>query len=59
MEPTHLGAQGSHHQHEWAPIGLSSKEDLKPETVIGIWRLGLQDEVKIQNKEAKCTRWAH
>ena len=29
VEPTHLGAQGSHQQHEGAPIGLGSKEDLK------------------------------
>ena len=46
----HLGAQGSHHQHERATIGLGSKEDLKPEVARGIWRLGLQDEVKFKQR---------
>ena len=51
MESTYLSAQESHHQHEGGPISLGSKEDLKPETAMGIWRLGLQDEVKIQAKK--------
>jgi hypothetical protein len=29
LEPTHLGAQGSHPQHEGASNGLSSKSHLK------------------------------
>jgi hypothetical protein len=29
LEPTHLGAQGSHHQHEGASNGLGSKGHLK------------------------------
>jgi hypothetical protein len=29
LEPTHLGAQGSHHQHEGASNGLGSKGHFK------------------------------
>jgi hypothetical protein len=29
LEPTHLGAQGSHHQYEGASNGLGSKGHLK------------------------------
>ena len=51
MEPTHLSAQESYHQHEGAPISLGSKEDLKPEAALEIWRLSLQNKVKIQAKK--------
>jgi hypothetical protein len=29
LEPTHLGAQGSHHHHEGSSNGLGSKGHLK------------------------------
>jgi hypothetical protein len=44
LEPTHLGAQGSHHQHEGASNGLGSKGHLKAMRA-GIWEaLHNQDE---------------
>ena len=58
MEPLHLGAQGSHHQHEGASNGVGSKRYLKPKDRLrGIWRLSLQDDEKVQAKEAKLTTW--
>jgi hypothetical protein len=36
LEPTHLGAQGSHHQHEGASNGLGSKGHLKAMSA-GTW----------------------
>ena len=58
MEPPHLGAQESHHQHEGISNGVGSKRYLKPKDQLqGIWRLSLQDDEKIQAKEAKLTTW--
>ena len=58
MEPLHLGAQGIHHQHEGASIGVGFKRYLKPKDQLrGIWRLSLQDDEKIQAKKAKLTSW--
>ena len=58
LEPLHLGAQGSHHQHEGTSNGVGSKRYLKPKDRLwGIWRLSLQDDEKIQAKEAKLTIW--
>jgi hypothetical protein len=39
LEPTHLGSQGSHHQHEGASNGLGSKGHLK-DLMRGLGRLG-------------------
>jgi hypothetical protein len=36
LEPTHLGAQGSHHRHEGASNSLGSKGHLKAMSA-GIW----------------------
>ena len=58
LEPLHLGAQGSHHQHEGASNGVGFKGYLKSKDRLrGIWRLGLQDDEKVQAKEAKLTTW--
>jgi hypothetical protein len=47
LEPTHLGAQGSHHQHEGASNGLGSKGRLKAMSW-GLGRLGTKEDEKIQ-----------
>ena len=58
MEPLHLGAQGSPHQHEGTSNGVGSKGYLKPKDRLrGIWRLSLQDDEKVQAKETKLTTW--
>ena len=58
LEPLHLGAQESHHQHEGISNGVGSKRYLKPKDRLrGIWRLSLQDDEKVQAKEAKLTTW--
>ena len=58
LEPLHLGALGSHHQHERASNGVGSKGYLKAKDRLrGIWRLSLQDDEKNQAKEAKLTTW--
>jgi hypothetical protein len=46
LEPTHLGAQGSHHQHEGASNGLGSKGHLKAMRV-GTWEAWHKEVVEI------------
>jgi hypothetical protein len=47
LEPTHLGAQGSHHQHEGASNGLGSKGHLKAMSA-GTWEAWHNQDEKIQ-----------
>jgi hypothetical protein len=47
LEPTHLGAQGSHHQHEGSSNGLGSKGHLKAMRV-GTWEAWHNQDEKIQ-----------
>jgi hypothetical protein len=47
LEPTHLGAQGSHHQHEGASNGLGSKVHLKAMSP-GTWEALHNQDEKIQ-----------
>jgi hypothetical protein len=47
LEPTHLGAQGSHDQHEGASNGLGSKDHLKAMSA-GTWEAWNKVYVKIQ-----------
>jgi hypothetical protein len=47
LEPTHLGAQGSHHQHERASNGLGSKGHLKALRA-GTWEAWHNKDVRIQ-----------
>jgi hypothetical protein len=47
LEPTHLGAQGSHHQHEGASNGLGSKGHLKAMKA-GTWEAWHNQDEKIQ-----------
>jgi hypothetical protein len=46
LEPTHLGAQGSHHQHEGASNGLGSKDHLKAMSA-GTWEAWHNQDEKI------------
>jgi hypothetical protein len=48
LEPTHLGAQGSHHQHEGASNGLGSKGHLKA-MIAGTWEAWHKEVAKIQS----------
>ena len=58
MESLYLGAQGHHDKYEGASNDVGSKRYLKPKDRLrGIWRLSLQDDEKIQAKEAKFTTW--
>jgi hypothetical protein len=58
LEPLHLGAQRSHHQHDWASNGVGSKRHLKPEDrQWGIWRFGSQDDEKNQAKRPSSQDW--
>jgi hypothetical protein len=58
LEPLHLGAQGSQHQHKGASNGVGSKGDLKSkDRPRGIWTLSLHDGEMIQSQEAKFTTW--
>jgi hypothetical protein len=50
LEPTHLGAQGSHHQHEGALNGLVSEGHLKALSA-GTWEAWHKEIVKIQAKK--------
>jgi hypothetical protein len=47
LEPAHLDAQGSHHQHEGASNGLSSKGHLKAMS-LGTWEAWHKEDEKIQ-----------
>jgi hypothetical protein len=47
LEPTHFGAQGSHHQHEGASNGLGSKGHLKAMTA-RTWEAWHKAYVKVQ-----------
>jgi hypothetical protein len=47
LEQTHLGAQGSHHQHEGASNGLGSKGHVK-DMRVGIWEAWYNQDEKIQ-----------
>jgi hypothetical protein len=47
LEPTHLGAQGSHQQHEGASNGLGSKGQLKAMST-GTWEAWNIKDVKVQ-----------
>jgi hypothetical protein len=47
LEPTHLGAEGSHHQHEGASNGLGSKGHLKAMRV-GTWEAWHNEDERIQ-----------
>jgi hypothetical protein len=47
LEPTHLGAQGSHHQHEGASNGLGSEGHLKVLRT-GTWEAWHNQDEKIQ-----------
>jgi hypothetical protein len=47
LEPTHLGAQGSHHQHEGVPNGLGSKGHVKALRA-GTWEAWHKEVVDIQ-----------
>jgi hypothetical protein len=47
LEPTHLGAQGSDHQHEGASNGLGYKGHLKAMST-GTWEAWHKEVVKIQ-----------
>jgi hypothetical protein len=48
LEPTHLGAQGSHHQHEGASNGLGSEGHLKA-LCTGTWEAWHNQDEKIQS----------
>jgi hypothetical protein len=48
LEPTHLGAQGSHQQHEGASKGLGSKGHLKALRA-GTWEAWHNQDEKIQS----------
>jgi hypothetical protein len=50
LEPTHLGAQGSHHHHEVASNGLGSEGHLKALSV-WTWEAWHKEIVKIQAKK--------
>jgi hypothetical protein len=47
LEPTHLGAQRSHHQHEGASNGLGSKGHLKAISA-GTWEAWHKEDVMFQ-----------
>jgi hypothetical protein len=56
LEPTHLGAQGSHHQHEGPSNGLGSKGHLKAKSVGDLGGLA-QRSGEDSSLEAKLASW--